>query len=163
MVEPIVEPTDKLSSDEIRAIPQNERGKFIELSVLALIEANSKRGLTISEIERVTQYPKNTLYKHVDLAYAKRKINKKVVGNSAIYYTNGQIFQELIPKDIIYGSDKRYGVRLLETVTGSYIYIQEKELNEKGFFDDIGGVLIPIAKIPELINMFNYVLETKLK
>jgi hypothetical protein len=159
MVEPIVEQKDKLTLEELKAIPQNERGRFIESSVYSLILANGMRGLTLSEIERVTQYPKNTLYKHVDLLFAKRKINRISVGNAGIFYPNGQVNRGVPPKDIMYGQGRRYGVRLLENLDGQYIHIQEREMNEHGFTEDLGGVLIPMKIIFELINMINLVIH----
>jgi len=158
MVEPIVEPSNKLSADELKAIPQNERGKFIESSVNSLIQANGKRGLALSEIERITQYPKNTLYKHVELLYSKRKINKLNIGKMSLFYPNGQLYRSKPPPDIMYGS-KRFGVQLLENLDGQYLHLQERELDENGFSNDIGGILIPTKMIPEIINMVHYVLE----
>lgn len=162
MVEPIVEPTDKLSADDIKAIPQNERGKFIESSVLALISANGTRGLTLAEIEHATQYSKHTLYKHVELLHAKRKINRMARGGFVIYFPNGQLYNGQEYKDITYGkgNDHRYGVRLLENIDGQYVHIQERELDENGFPQDIGGVLIPVAIIPELVNRLLQIKET---
>lgn len=159
MVEPIVEPTDKLSVDELKTIPQNERGKFIESSVYALISANGTRGLSLSEVERVTQYPKNTLYKHVDLLHAKRKINKISVGKTGLYYPNGQIYKGVAPKDIMYGNSKRYGVRLLQNLDGPYLHLQEREMDEHGFPSDVGGVLLPLKIIPELVTMIHLVVK----
>ena len=159
MVEPIVEPRDKLSLMDIKAIPQMERGRFIESSVNALINANGMRGLTLSEIEKVTQYPKNTLYKHVELLFAKRKINRLSIGNTGIFYPNGQIYRGVAPKDIMFGNDRRYGVRLVENLDGRYIHIQEREVDQNGFPEDIGGVLLPLKIIPELINMINLVIH----
>jgi hypothetical protein len=154
MVEPVVEPIDKLSLEDIRAIPSAQRGKFIESSVLALINSNDSRGLTLAEIERLTQYPKNTLYKHIDLLFAKRKITKISRGRISIYYPNGYPSGEPHMRDIIYGkgNDHRIGVHLLENIDGKYVHIQERELDENGFSQDIGGVLVPVAIIPELIN-----------
>lgn len=158
MVEPIVEPPNKLSSEELKAIPQSERGRFVESSVYSLIQANGKRGLALSEIERVTEYPKNTLYKHLELLYSKRKINKLTIGKTSLFYPNGQIYKSNSPPDIIYGN-KRFGVRFLENLDGQYLHIQERELDENGFSYDIGGILIPTAKMSELFNMVHYVMD----
>jgi hypothetical protein len=155
-----VEPEDKLSKEEIMSLPQRERGKFIESSVLSLIIANSKRGLTLAEIERITQYSKHTLYKHIELLYAKRKINKISRGGYSIYHSTGQIYYNNNFKDIMYGNDKRFSVQLLENIEGKNILIQEKELDENGFVNDIGGILIPIQIIPDLINMLYHLKES---
>ena len=159
MVEPIVEPTDKLSLEEIRAIPQDERGKFMENAILALIQANGGRGLALSEIEKVTQFPKNTLYKHVELLFAKRKITRKLIGRSAIYFPIGQLNRRVELRDIMYGKGqhRRYGVRIIDAIDGKHALIQERELDANGFPEDIGGVLIPLAVVPELINMLRAV------
>ena len=159
MVEPIVEPMEKLSLEELKAIPLNERGRFIETSVYSLINANGTRGLSLAEIERVTQYPKNSLYKHVELLNAKRKINKISVGKTGLYYPNGQVYKGIAPKDIMYGKSRRFGVRLLENLDGRYVHIQEREMDENGFPYELGGVLVPLKIIPELINMIHYVMK----
>jgi hypothetical protein len=162
LVEPIVEPRDKLSLEDIQAISPNERGKYVESSVLALIIANENRGLTISEIERVTQYPKNTLLKHVDLLFSKRKINRISIGRTSIYFPNGHADKGMEFRDIMYGKggDHRIGVALLENIDGKYVHIQERELDVNGYLEDVGGVLIPINLIPELINILRRTHET---
>lgn len=154
MVEPVVEPHDKLSSDDIRGLPQMQRGKFIESSVLSLINANGSRGLSISEIEKVTQYPKNTLLKHMELLFSKRKVHKITRGRFSLYYPNG-IIQNTHFRDIMYGRNNihRYGVNIIHNINGKYIHIQEREIDENGFPEDIGGVLIPLEKVSELINL----------
>ncbi|MBI3639925.1 MAG: hypothetical protein HY223_06375 [Thaumarchaeota archaeon] len=155
MVEPIVEPNDKLSIDDIRALPPYERSKFIESSVLALINANGTRGLTTSEIERATHYPKNTLLKSIELLFCKRKVHRITRGKFGIYYPNGDSSPETNFRDIMYGRNNvhRYGVRVINNIDGKYVHIQEREMDENGFLEDIGGVLIPVEKITELINM----------
>jgi len=162
MVEPIVEPTALLSAEEIRVLPQDERGKRVESSVLALINANGNRGLTLAEIERATNYPKNTLYKHVELLYAKRKINKIIRGRTGIFYPNGQPYHKAEFKDIIAGKtkDRLFGTRLLENIDGRYLYLQERELDENGFPLDVGGILIPVDILPELIDRLQSISQT---
>lgn len=155
MVEPIVEPQDKLSLEDIKAISQDQRGKWVESSVLALIKANATRGLTLGEIERITQYPKNTLYKHVELLFAKRKITRISGGKFAKYYPIGQASKPQEFRDLMYGpgGHRRFGVQIIDTIDGKYAHIQERELDENGFPEDIGGILIPVAILPDLISM----------
>jgi len=156
LVEPLVEPTDKLSADDIRGLPQSQRGQFIESSVLSLINANGTRGLSVSEIVRVTQYPKNTLLKHIELLFCKRKIHKITRGKFGLYYPNN-IIQKTHLRDIMYGRNnvQRYGVDVVHNIYGKYIRIQEREIDENGFPEDIGGVMIPVEKVNELINLLH--------
>jgi len=155
MVEPLVEPTDQLSPEEIRSLSPQEKGGFIESSVLSLININGNRGLTLSEIENTTKYPKNTLIKHVELLRCKRKIQKISRGRFGIYYPNVDTHDEVHFRDIMYGAgdSHRYGVRIIKNITGKHLLIQEREIDENGFVQDIGGVLIPMSKISELTNM----------
>lgn len=163
MVEPFVEPVDKLSLEEIKAIPQDERSKFMESAILVLIQSNGSRGLSLAEIERSTQFPKNTLYKLVELLFAKRKIARISRGRFATYYPIGQPSRKTELRDIMYGrgQHRRYGVQTIETIDGKYALIQERELDENGFPEDIGGVLIPIPVLPELINMLRALSESE--
>ena len=162
MVEPLVEPNDKLSIDDIRVLPPYERSKFIESSVLALINANGTRGLTASEIERATHYPKNTLLKSIELLFCKRKIHRITRGKFGIYYPNGQASTETSFRDMMYGRNNvhRYGIKVISNIDGKYVHFQEREMDENGFLEDIGGVLIPVEKIPELINMLLLIAKT---
>lgn len=155
MVEPVVEPTDQLSPEEIRSLSPQEKGRFIESSVLSLININNNRGLTLSEIENTTKYPKNTLIKHVELLHCKRKIHKISRGRFGIYYPNMDTNDEVRFRDIMYGNgdSQRYGVRIINNINGKHVLIQEREIDENGFVEDVGGVLIPISKISELTNM----------
>jgi hypothetical protein len=161
LVEPIVEPHDKLTAEEMQAISPSERGRYIESSVLALINANENRGLTISEIERVTQYPKNTLLKHVDLLFAKRKINRISAGRTSIYFPNGHPYPGMDYRDIAYGKggDHKIGVKLIENIDGKYVHIIEREVDSYGYLQDIGGVLVAVAAVPELINILRRMIE----
>lgn len=154
MVEPLVEPSDKLSLDEIRAIPPDDRGKYIESSVLALINANEGRGLTLAEIQKVTRYPKNSLIKHIELLYARRKISRISRGRISIYFPVGKNIGDEY-RDIIFGkgNDHRIGIRVIESIDGKYAIIQEKELDQNGFLRDIGGVMVPFSIIPEINNI----------
>lgn len=155
MVEPIVEPTDLLSCEEIRSLSPQEKGGFIESSILSLININGNRGLTLSEIENTTKYPKNSLIKHVELLRCKRKIHKISRGRFGIYYPNIDTHNEVRFRDIMYGvgDSHRYGVRIINNINGKHLLIQEREIDGNGFVEDIGGVLIPMSKISELTNM----------
>jgi len=163
MVEPLVEPNDNLSYEELRAIPQGQRGKFMESAVLTLINVNGNRGLSMAEIERVTHFPKNTMLKHIELLFCKRKIHKLSRGKFGLYFPNGQLSPKSKFRDIMYGNkdSNRYGLSVISNVNGKFAYIQERELDENGFPEDIGGVLIPIEKIQDLINMLMQVKQSE--
>lgn len=154
MVEPIVEPTEQLTYEEIRSLPPHEKGRFIESSVQSLVQINKDRGLALSEIEKTTKFPKNTLIKHVELLHSKRNIYKISRGRFSIYYPN-LTSNEVQFRDIMYGkgNSQRYGVRIVENIAGKHVLIQEREIDENGFVEDVGGVMIPLAKISELTNM----------
>ena len=160
MVKPLVQPSDKLSYTELKDLPQSERSKFYESSILALINANGNRGLTTSEIERATEFPKNTLLKSIELLYHKRKIHKISRGKFSLYYPNGFEMPNNL-RDMTYGDDnsRLYGVKLIQNIEGKFVHIQEREVDENGFPDDIGGVLIPISKVTELINLLKLVID----
>lgn len=160
MVKPIVQPTDKLSYDEIKDLPQNERSKYYETSILALINVNGNRGLTTSEIERATGFPKNTLLKSIEMLFHKRKIHRISRGKFSLYYPNGVQVPTTF-RDITYGEQepRSYGAKLIQNVEGKFVHIQEREIDEDGFSEDIGGVLIPVSKVTELINLLKAITE----
>ena len=160
MVKPVVQPTDNLSYDEIRDLPQNERSKYYETSILALINVNGNRGLTTSEIERATGFPKNTLLKSIEMLFLKRKIHRISRGKFSLYYPNGIEIPTTF-RDITYGEQdpRLYGAKLIQNVEGKFVHIQEREIDEDGFSEDIGGVLIPVSKISELVNLLKVITE----
>lgn len=141
-------------------LPQDERSKFYESSILNLINANGNRGVTTTEIERGTGIPKNSLLKTVEVLFHKRKIHRIRRGKFSLYYPIGMEMPNNF-RDITYGQNqiRRYGLKLIQNIEGKFVQIQEREIDENGFLDDIGGVLIPIAKVSELINMLKLTVE----
>src|SRR5438105_2307686 len=141
-------------------LPQDERSRFYESSILNLINANGSRGVSTSEIERGTRYPKNSLLKTVEILFHKRKIHRISRGKFSLYYPIGMEMLNNF-RDIMYGQNqvRRYGVKVIQNIEGKFVHIQEREIDENGFLEDIGGVLIPITKIPELINMLKLTVE----
>ena len=156
----MVQPYDQLSFDEIKDLPQPERAKFYESSVLGLIIVNGNRGLTTSEIERATRFPKTTLLKTIELLFHKRKIHRIRRGKFSLYYPHGMEVPNKF-RDITYGENNTnlYGVKLIQNVEGQFVLIQEREIDEYGFNEDIGGVLIPVSKVTELINLLKLAID----
>ena len=94
------------------------------------------------------------------MLFHKRKIHRISRGKFSLYYPNGVPIPTTF-RDITYGEEdlRLYGAKLIQNVEGKFVHIQEREIDENGFSDDIGGVLIPVSKVTELINLLKVITE----
>lgn len=167
MVRPLVQPKDSLSIEEIRGIPMDERGKYIERYLYELVKKQAD-GLTLHDIQQITNLPKSTLSKYLELLFSKRKIFKIKRGRFVLFKPNGKIFHPLLERDLILGEDKsgdikKYRLYLIENPDGRFLYIQEKQIDGNGFEDIIGGIMIPLRGLSTLIEKLNGILGMKIK
>lgn len=162
MVQAIVQPKDRLSPDEIKDIPITERGKYIEAYLSTLIHANKERGLTPTEIENLTGFPKNTLLKYLELLFSKGEIYRVKRGKAVIYYPNGRIFHPLRETDMVF-DNKKYRISLVENPDGKQVYLQEKDIDENGFEDVVRGIMLPYEHLDAIISKLTEVKRLNLK
>ena len=136
----------------IRAIPPGDRAQYYEEGILALLSANGERGLTTSEIWRATGFPKNAMLKALDVLFHQRKLHRVSHGQFRLYYAQREAPAPF--RDIRWGgsTERRYNARRVSNEGGDYIRIEERETDENGFGRDVGGVLVPLCKIGEVVD-----------
>ena len=136
----------------IKSLPPSERARYYEAGILALLSANGRRGLSTAEIWRTTGFPKNAMLKSLDALYHQRKIHRVSRGQFRLYYPHSDAPAPY--RDILWGEpvERRYNARLVSNAEGSFVRIEERETDERGFACDVGGVLVPLSKVGEVIN-----------
>ena len=136
----------------IRNVPPGERAQYYEAGILALLSANEGRGLTTSEIERAAGFPKNALLKALDVLYHQRKVHRVSHGQFRLYYAHRDAPAPF--RDIHWGepAGRKYNARRVSNEEGDFVRIEERETDEHGFARDVGGVLVPLCKVGEVIN-----------
>jgi hypothetical protein len=162
MVQPIVQPKDRLTPQDIKDIPLTERGKYVEAYLSTLIHANKERGLAPTEIENLTGFPKNTLYKYLELLFSKGEIYRVKRGRAIIFYPNGRIFHPLHERDMVF-DNKKYRISLIENPDGRHVYLQEKDIDENGFEDVVRGIMLPYEHLDKIITKLTQLKSLNLK
>ena len=136
----------------IKSIPPGDRAQYYEAGILALLSANGKRGLSTSEIERATCFPKNAMLKSLDILFHQRKVHRVSHGQFRLYYANHDAPAPF--RDIHWGeaAGRKYNARRVSNEEGDFVRIEERETDEHGFARDVGGVLVPLCKVGEVVN-----------
>lgn len=153
-------PFDMVELDQIRNLPPDERGKYYERFFYNMIHMSSqkgvpfrKAGLTAAQIKRMTRLPDNTVDKYLNNLFLKRKVYRVKIGNIVKYFPNGRVPHALTDRDISLG-DRKFRIYQIANPDGDFIYVQEKELDENGFEEVVGGITIPkngLHKILEVL------------
>lgn len=136
----------------IKSIPLGDRAQYYESGILALLSANGKRGLSTSEIERATCFPKNAMLKSLDILFHQRRVHRVSHGQFRLYYANRDAPAPF--RDIHWGeaAGRKYNARRVSNEEGDFVRIEERETDEHGFARDVGGVLVPLCKVGEVVN-----------
>lgn len=150
---------NKLSLKDINLLSIDERSRYYERYLFELIKRYEKTGLTQKQIEDITGMSINTVSKYLEMLFSKRKAYRVRKGNILIYYPNGKIPHPLMNKDIISldenGKEHKYKIYIIENPDGKFLYIQEKELDNKGFENVVAGILIPESAITAFKEIFS--------
>ena len=136
----------------IRNVPPSDRAQYYEAGILALLSANDGRGLTTSEIERATCFPKNAMLRALDTLFHQRRLHRVSHGQFRLYYAHRDAPAPF--RDILWGepTGRKYNARRISNEEGDFVRIEERETDEHGFARDVGGVLVPLCKVGEVIN-----------
>ncbi len=160
MAEMINDTLNKLTLDEMKLLPIDERSRYYERYIFELITAHERLGLTQKEIEQVTGIASNTVSKYLEMLFSKRNVYRVKRGKNITYFPNGRLIHPLINKDIIvfdgFGAEHRYKAYAVDNPDGKFLYLQEKEIDRKsGMENVVGGVLIPEAGISKFRALFD--------
>lgn len=150
VVQPVVQPLGGPDCETIMYLPPDERAPRYEDGILALLAANDGRGLLTAEIERATGFPKLAVLKSLGTLYHQRRVHRVSHGRFRLYYSQRD---EPAPyRDIDGGSGRMYNARRVSNEEGDFVRIEEREIDGNGFARDVGGVLVPLSKVNEVVN-----------
>ena len=147
-----------LTHDEVRSLRPTDRDTYAEKVIKGLFEVNP-RGITISEIEGVTQLNRSTITKHLKRLVAIREAYAQTRGNLSIYYKNGKVERS---QNILQNISRNsfYAFHRITNEEGKYIYIQEKNKDHYGVIKVSGGIMVKDEDLlPFLRELQNFALE----
>lgn len=129
-----------LSKNEVLTLRPTDRNNYAEKIIKDLLNVNPK-GVTISEIEAVTDLTRNTIAKHLTRLVAIREAYSQKRGILSIYYINGQTLSSQNILDNITRSTS-YAFHRIINDEGKYFYIQEINEDYYGTKKVSGGIMI---------------------
>ncbi len=150
MKTPLKIPNTIFSPEKIQALPPKEKDFYIRNVILEILRLNTMKGITVSQLTETTGFNRMTLSKHLDVLVATGEAYRVQRGNLSIFYKNGKLVDESDMGSIIF-SDKTYTFYKLENNEGSFIYIQEKELDEFRVPQVKGGVMVSMKDVPNFL------------
>lgn len=115
------------------------------------------RGLTTTEIGRLTKISRKTLEKHLQILVYENEIYLKQFGSTRVYYPNNRL--HYVDFEKLKLNNKTYWFDIMENEYGKYLLIQEKRKN--GEWSTKGSVLIPLDKINMFIKSLNKILKSR--
>lgn len=149
---------ENLSLEEIEDLPTLEKPKYYLRYIDNLIQKNPTLGFSMKELEKLTALNESTLSKYLGILYSQRRIYRVRRGTTVLYYPNGKV-HTFFNRDIIsydeLNNQHRYRLSLLKNHSGSFVYIQEKELDENNFENVVAGILVSKSALPALIDQLN--------
>jgi hypothetical protein len=138
-----------LPKNEVEAMRPREMEKYIEHIILEVLRRNPG-GVTIPQLQAKTPFARNTLIKHLNKLVATRQASRSDLGVIAVYYRNGSVQNSVDFRDKN-NLDHFYTFMQLENNEGRFVYVQEKEVDEKRSVKVKGGIMINAALAPEFV------------
>ena len=138
-----------LPKHEVESMRPREMEKYIEHIILEVLRKNP-RGVTIPELQTKVPFARNTLIKHLNKLVATRQASRSDRGGVAIYYRNGSIRSTVDFRDKT-NLNHFYTFMQLENEEGQFVYLQEKEVDEKRTIRVRGGIMINANIAPEFV------------
>jgi len=123
-----------------------EKEMDIHKKVLKLIQGSLK-GLTTTDIQKVSGVSRKTLEKHLALLVSENHIHMNQFGPTRVYYQNKRIKNYKSEKIEI--GNRIYYFDLLENQYGRFYLIQEKKKEDDSRLSTKGAILIPEKSIKE--------------
>ena len=150
MKSPLKIPNTILSPEKIRTLPPKEKDFYIRNVILEILRLNTMKGITVSQLVETTGFNRMTLSKHLDVLVATGEAYKVQQGNTFIFFKNGKLVDESDMGSIVF-IDKTYTFYKLENNEGTFVYIQEKDLDEFRVPQVKGGVMISMRDVPNFL------------
>ena len=137
-----------------------KKEEILREKTLELLKKNPK-GLTTTEIQRLTKISRKTIEKHLQLLVYENEIYMKQFGPTRVYYPNHRLHYLDFEKLML--NNKCYWFDIMENEYGKFLAIQEKRKNNDKFITK-GSILIPLEKVGLFVNSLDKILKSnKLK
>ena len=137
-----------------------KKEEILREKTLELLKKNPK-GLTTTEIQRLTKISRKTIEKHLQLLVSENEIYMKQFGPTRVYYPNHRLHYLDFEKLML--NNKCYWFDIMENEYGKFLAIQEKRKNNDKFITK-GSILIPLEKVGLFVNSLDKILKSnKLK
>lgn len=107
----------------------------------------SVKGLTTTDIQKLSAVSRKTLEKHLSLLLSENQIHMNQFGPTRVYYANKRIKNYKSEKVEI--GNRVYYFDLLENQYGRFYLIQEKRKDEESKLSTKGAILIPEKNIKD--------------
>lgn len=141
--------------ENFKRLSPQDRKELIRNVLLKIVKQNSN-GITVPQIEKLTNFDARTISKHLEYLTAIREVYKLEMGaKTIIYYPNGKIMHSA-NKDYNIG-DKFFAFSLISNVFGDFVYIQEKGLDMYNTLIVKGGLIIQKEHLGEFIERLSEV------
>jgi len=141
---------ERLRTDrQIKTMRPQDRERYVGAVILEVLNRNP-RGVTVSEIAKLTPFFRTTISKHLEQLVATRQATQMTKGNMTIYYRNGDVSHAVELRDRT-NPAHFFVLSRLQNADGNFVYIQEKEIDEQQSVKVRGGILVRTECVLDLI------------
>lgn len=141
--------TGQNARDFALTLRPTDRAGYIRKVIMELLDDNREEGLTISDLEELTGFTRETLGKHLGVLVASREIYKAGT-MSARYHKNGRILHYHHMDNKEFGK-RQYMFYYLNNLEGDFIYIQEKKVSRFRTVETKGGIMVSVDELPRFM------------
>lgn len=140
-----------LAYDKIRALPVDDRKKYIDKVILDILRSNPK-GLTVAHIADATKFYRRTISDHLEKLAIRGEVYSTAEGKRLKkYFINGETVAE--PERIESGLPDGHHFLLyrIKSELGSSVYIQERRLDDFRRTEVLGGITVRDEELENFI------------
>jgi len=151
------------SIEDYKKKSPQQRERYSDMKIKEIIQLNTNKGVTISQIEKHTYFHRNTISKHIKSLTYKGEIYQYPAGMpNGLLFSNGNLLDPIFKENITL-PDKIFSLYAIKNRMGKFLYIQEKKENLYGQLETKGGLIIPIDEAKNFFNQINDILEKLVK
>jgi hypothetical protein len=132
-----------LSKEELKHLHPEDKERYASNLINEVLRKRTD-GLAISDLEKITQLSRTTIEKHLERLIALQVAEKRVSGITA-RYTLVQRSPFEAEREFHTSGDIFYSVQMLNRDGTSYIYIQQKTLDEFRSVIVKGAITVPLS------------------
>lgn len=142
-------PKDLLEPEQFKTMPAIEKESYTNKVLKKTLELNPN-GLTAPNVSRSIGINATTIWRHLERLTSTREAYKLSFGKTTIYFPNGKMIHHFKQEDIKLG-EKTYSFYYVINNFGKYLYLQEKKQDRLGAIEVVGGLMIPVEQIGNLV------------